>query len=55
LESDVIEIFALEGVHFEYGLEVSAIFGLFVVGDVVDLFLVIDGLGLVNVANNFVG
>jgi hypothetical protein len=54
LESDVIEIFALSRVHFEDGLEVGARIRLFVVGNVVDLFFVIDGLGLVDVSDNFV-
>ncbi len=54
LESDVIEIFALERVHFEYGLEVSARIRLFIVGNVVDLFFVIDGLGLIDVSEDFV-
>ena len=54
MESDVIKIFALERVHFEDGLEVSARIRLFVVGNVVNLFFVIDGLGLVDVSDNFV-
>ncbi len=54
MESNVIEIFALERVHFEDGLEVSARIRLFIVGNVVDLFFVIDGLGIVDISENFV-